>query len=144
LRAETARLELLEAADPREKEAAGAALYRHNVAHTGVADRRPIAAVARDPATGETVGGLWGRTELGLLFLDMLYMPQELRGQGAGSKLLIMVEEEAVRRGCRHVVVETSTFQAPEFYVRHGYAEFGRVPFTAGQEARVFFKKALG
>jgi hypothetical protein len=67
---------LSEGGEPDAKEMAGAALYSYNVKQTGLADRRPIAAVAKNPATGETVGGLWGRTELGLLFLDMFFSPK--------------------------------------------------------------------
>jgi ribosomal protein S18 acetylase RimI-like enzyme len=55
----------------------------------------------------------------------------------------MQVEEEARRRGCRRAVVETSTFQAPAFYKRHGYEEFGRVPFALEGEARIFLRKEL-
>ncbi len=128
---------------PEAKSRAEAALYRHNCEQTGIADRQPIAAVATQIGDGEVVGGLWGRTELGLLFLDMLFLPNSARGGALGSKLLEIVEAEAKRRGCEHAVVETSTFQAPGFYLRHGYEEFGRVPFTAPGQARVFLRKRL-
>ena len=125
------------------KDAAGAALYEHNVEHTGVADRNPISAEARDPVTHAVLGGLWGRTEFGLLFLEMFHLPRSLRGRSIGSQLLTLVEVEAIHRGCRYAVVETSTFQAPNFYVRHGYSEFGRVPFCISDHARVFLRKTL-
>lgn len=137
------KLVMTDVPDPHAQEAAGAALYKHNVERTGVADRHPIAALALNPETGEVVGGLWGRTELGLLFLDMFFLPTILRGHGAGGGLLELVEAEARRRGCQNAVVETSTFQAPGFYERHGYAEFGRVPFSVGGQARVFLRKTL-
>ena len=128
---------------PEAKELAGTALYQHNIEQTGVADRQPIAAVAKKVATGKIVGGLWGRTELGLLFLDMFFLPKTARGNALGSKLLEVVETEAKRRGCAQAVVETSTFQAPGFYLRHGYEEFGRVPFATPGAARVFLRKPL-
>ena len=53
-------LTLTNTPDARDKEAAGHALYRHNVERTGIADRHPVAAVATDPGTGEVIGGLWG------------------------------------------------------------------------------------
>ena len=140
----TLRFMLTDTADPRAEEAAGAALYDFNVEQTGIADRRPVAAVAINLDTGLVIGGLWGRTELGLLFLGMLFLPLALRGQAAGGRLLAMVEDEAVRRGCKRAVVETSTFQAPGFYLRHGYEEFGRVPFDVDSHARVFLRKELG
>ncbi len=119
----TPRLQLSDVPDPRAKEKAGAALYAHNVERTGLADRRPLAALALDPETDEVIGGLWGRTELGVLFIDTFVLPKALRGDGVGGRLLMQVEEEARRRGCRRAVVETSTFQAPAFYKRHGYEE---------------------
>ena len=134
---------LTDAPDPAAKDAAGAALYAYNVSRTGVADRRPVAAVATDPGSGAVLGGLWGRTELDLLFLDMFFLPEALRGQDLGARLLDQVEAEAQRRGCRQAVVETSSFQAPGFYLRHGYTQFGRVPFDVPGQARVFLSKTF-
>jgi GNAT superfamily N-acetyltransferase len=68
-------------------------------------------------------------------------MPDNLRGQGVGTQLLKEVEREECRRGCRRAVVETSSFQAPAFYLRHGYQEFGRVAFILPGAARVFLSK---
>ena len=39
-----------------------------------------------DPAAREVVGGLWGRTELGLLFIDMFFLPKHVRGQSQGAR----------------------------------------------------------
>ena len=137
------RLTLVERGDEPAKFRAAEELYRYNVQQTGIADRRPVGVSLCDPATGETLGGLWGRTELGLLFLDMFFLPEGLRGQGHGARLLDAVEAEARRRGCRRAVVETSSFQAPEFYRRHGYREFGRVEFGLGGHARIYLSKEL-
>lgn len=121
---------------------AAAELYRYNVAATAVDDRAPIGAELCD-AFGKVWGGLWGRTELGLLFLDMFFLPAHLRGRSYGTQLLGLVEAEARRRGCRQATAETSSFQAPGFYAGHGYEEFGRVDFGVGGHARIFFRKAL-
>lgn len=137
-------LALTDTPDQEAKEAAAAALCRHNIERTGVADRAPIGAKLSDPASGKVLGGLWGRTELGLLFLDMLFLPEDVRGRSLGGRLLSAVEEEAKRRGCKRAVVETSSFQAPGFYERHGYEEFGRVEFGLPGHARVFLRKSLG
>jgi len=48
------------------------------------------------------VGGLTGRTSLGLLFVDLFYLPAELRGQGIGGEVLKQAEEESRRRGLPH------------------------------------------
>jgi len=94
---------------------------------TGISDHRPLAVVAQDPSTGETLGGAAGRTSLGLLFLDLFYLPQRLRGSGLGSRILAMAEEEGRSRGCRAAVLYTISFQAPGFYERHGWRIFGEV-----------------
>ena len=105
-------------------------------------DWRPLAVTVRDPATGAAVGGLLGRTSLGLFYLDLFYLPAALRGQGIGSRILRLAEDEAIRRGCCVATLVTVNFQAPEFYARHGWEEFGRIASVPGVE-RIFFRKTL-
>lgn len=85
------------ATDRDAKAVAAAALYRFNVETTGIDDRAPIGAELCDNS-GAVVGGLWGRTELGILFLDMFFLPEHLRGRSYGTMLLKLVEGEARRR----------------------------------------------
>ena len=42
-----------------------------------------------------------GRTSYGLLFIDLVYLPEDQRGQDIGSRLLAMMEHEAIARGCK-------------------------------------------
>jgi GNAT superfamily N-acetyltransferase len=79
---------------------------------------------------------------LGLFFLDLFFLPEHLRGSGVGSRALRMAEEEAIRRGCLAATLVTVNFQAPEFYARHGWEEFGRIASIPGVE-RIFMRKAL-
>ena len=90
-------------------------------------DARDLPVVFRQAATGKVQGGLLGRTTLGLLFIDLVYLPEEARGRGVGARMLKMAEEEAVARGCTAAVLFTIISQAPEFYERHGYRELGCV-----------------
>jgi GNAT superfamily N-acetyltransferase len=114
-----------------------------NVAETGVDDRRPLAVLVRDGQTGQVVGGLTGRTSLGLWFVDVFYLPPALRGSGVGSEILRQAEQEARRRGCRAGVLYTISFQAPGFYSRHGWRVFGEVPCDPPGTSRVFMTKDL-
>src|SRR5256885_3915815 len=113
-----------------------------NTEVTGINDRRPVAVVARDDA-GRTLGGVIGRSSLGLLFLDTFYLPTALRGGGLGRRLLAMAEEEGRRRGCRAAVLYTISFQAPEFYKRHGWRVFGEIPCHPPGTSRIFMTKDL-
>jgi GNAT superfamily N-acetyltransferase len=114
-----------------------------NERQTGYRDWRALAALARDPDTGATLGGMIGRTSYGLLFIDTVFLPETHRGQNLGSRLLAMMEDEGVQRGCQMGFLYTITFQAPEFYARHGWQEFGRVPCDPPGSARVFMSKQL-
>jgi GNAT superfamily N-acetyltransferase len=123
-------------------------LAGHGVEQAGYWNSRPIGVLVRGLAgggapEGEIVGGLVGRTSLGLLFIDLVYLPAELRGAGLGSRILRMAEEEAVRRGCCGAVLYTINFQAPGFYERHGWREFGRVPCQPAGTSRVFMTKTF-
>ncbi|WP_435972197.1 GNAT family N-acetyltransferase [Streptomyces sp. Qhu_M48] len=119
------------------------ALDRFNIEHTGIADRRPLAVLVRDPETRQVVGGLTGRTSLGLFFLDLFYLPPRLRGSGLGTELLRQAEDEARARGCRMAVLYTITFQAPGFYQNHGWKRLGEVPCDPPGASRVFMTKEL-
>ena len=118
-------------------------LGRYNAEQAGYRDARPLAVLIADPATRAVVGGLLGRTSLGLLFVDLFYLPADLRGHRLGSDLLAKAEEEARRRGCRASVLYTISFQAPAFYERHGYRAFGTISCDPPGTSRVFLVKDL-
>jgi GNAT superfamily N-acetyltransferase len=99
----------------------------YNNANSGRRDT-PLDLIVTDPATGEVLGGLSGRTSLGVFFIHMVYLPDSLRRSGIGSELLNRAEAEAKRRGCDNAVVYTVWFQAPRFYQKHGFRVFGEVP----------------
>ena len=121
----------------------GNGLNHFNDQHVGYRDRQPLAVLARDPQSGDVVGGASGRTSLWLLFLDLFHLPEMLRGMGIGTEVLRRFEEEGRRRGCRSVVVYTVSFQAPWFYERNGWVRFGEVPCDPPGTSRVFLSKAL-
>ncbi|WP_433333665.1 GNAT family N-acetyltransferase [Spirillospora sp. CA-294931] len=114
-----------------------------NVEVAGLDDLRPLAVLAKDPETGKVVGGLTGRTSLGLLFIDLFYLPPALRGSGLGSEILRQAEQEARERGCRTAVLYTISFQAPGFYLKHDWYVFGEVPCDPPGTSRVFMTKDL-
>jgi GNAT superfamily N-acetyltransferase len=135
-------IELTDDPDPRLESALETGLAEYNAMQTGVRDWRALAVEIRDPDSGAPVGGLLGRTTLGLFFLDLFYLPEHLRRSGLGSRALRMAEQEAARRGCRAAMLITINIQAPEFYARHGWEEFGRIACMPGVE-RVFMRKTL-
>lgn len=137
--------------EPEVEQVLSAGLSAFNDQMTGINDRQSLAvavaaavAVAvRDSETHQVLGGITGRTSLGLLFLDLFYLPESLRGSGLGSRLLKAYEDEGRRRGCRSAVLYTLSFQAPEFYEKNGWQRFGEVPCDPQGTSRVFMSKVL-
>ena len=136
-------LTVTDAPSERAQEVIEKGLNGYNAERAGYWDSRPLAVLASDPATSEVLGGFLGRTSLGLLFIDLVYLPDSVRGSGLGSRMLAMAEAEARERGCRRGVLYTISFQAPGFYERHGWREFGRIPCDPPGTARVFMTKEL-
>ena len=90
---------------------------------------------------GKMVGGLYGYTHWGWLFISHLWMAEALRGQGYGTELVARAEHEAVRRGCRQAYLDTFDFQALGFYQKRGYEVFGLLEgFLTGHQ-RYFLQK---
>jgi GNAT superfamily N-acetyltransferase len=125
------------------EEAVGGGLSRFNDEVTGFSDRRPLAVVVQDPETGAVLGGATGRSSLGLLFLELFYLPKSLRGSGLGMEILRMFEDEGRRRGCRSAVLYTISFQAPGFYERNGWRKFGEIACDPPGASRIFMTKEL-
>ena len=119
---------LTDEADPAIRDAIGAALKRYNEEQVGPINNRPLSIVLRAADSNEIIGGLTGRTSLGLLFIDLFVVPKDSRGSGLGRRLLRMAEEEGKKRGCRAATLYTMNFQAPDFYEKYGYRRFGAKP----------------
>ena len=72
---------------------------------------------------GNLVAGMVAETFGNWLEIEYLYVSDDLRGQGIGSKILKMAERESKERGCKYSFVDTFNFQAPKFYEKHGCKE---------------------
>jgi GNAT superfamily N-acetyltransferase len=113
-----------------------------NFRTTGIHDGRMLAAFLRDDA-GEMRAGLAGHTWGGCCEVRFLWVREAERHCGLGSRLLQAAEEEARRRGCRQVVLSTHSFQAPDFYRRHGYVEVGRAEGYPLGHAQIYLEKGI-
>jgi GNAT superfamily N-acetyltransferase len=98
-----------------------------NAAVTGYHDGRLLCIAVRDDR-GDLRAGLFGWTWGGCGYIDLLWVRDDQRGSGLGTRLLATAEEEIGRRGCDQVALSTHSFQAPGFYSRFGYHECGRTP----------------
>ena len=77
------------------------------------------------------------------LYIDLLWVREDLRGHGHGRQLMIRMEDAARQHGAKNVYLDTFSFQAPDFYKKLGYQVFGELQdFPPGQQ-RYFFRKQL-
>jgi GNAT superfamily N-acetyltransferase len=127
--------------EPEALEVIGQGLNIFNDIVTGYTDRQPLNILIRDTPDSPILGGILGRTSLGLLFVELVYLPEHLRGTGLGARMMAMVEQEARNRGCKGGVLYTISFQAPGFYQRLGWEVFGTIPCDPPGTARVFLRK---
>ena len=119
-------------------------LDRYNESRVGATTWQPFAVFIRDD-DNTIVGGLTGGTYWGWLYVELLWIAEEARHAGYGSRLLAMAEAKAIELGCRYAHLDTMSFQALPFYERHGYSVFGvldDVPAGSG-ERRYWLRKTL-
>jgi GNAT superfamily N-acetyltransferase len=107
--------------DPQIRVALLDLMLAYNESKTGPSGFAPLAVMLKDHGSGELIGGLWGRTVYDWLFVEFLFVPEHLRGQGLGSTLLRKAEETALARDCIGVCLDSFDFQAPGFYRKLGY-----------------------
>jgi len=94
-------------------------IYEFNSSTTAIGNGAMLAFFVREH--GRIVAGICGNTWGGTCELRQFWVEESLRRRGLGTKLFRAAEQEARRRGCSQIVLMTFSFQAPEFYRRHGF-----------------------
>ena len=113
-----------------------------NIQTTGYDDYRPIAIFVRDDA-GAIIAGLTAFTWGGTLRIQFLWVHENWRNHGYGKRLLAAAEQEALARGCKQVVLDTHSFQAPDFYPKLGYTLCGVMENNPVGHQQLVFQKRL-
>ncbi len=117
-------------------------LNDYNAAKGAPWQLHPLWLFARDGA-GRVQGGIRGSTYWSWCSIDVLAVAEPYRGKGIGTVLLRKAEEIARARGCIGIRLDTMSFQAPAFYLRHGYSECGRIEDYPPGHQRIWFMKRL-
>lgn len=136
------RLTVEDHANPEAERVVQRGLEQFNNRFAPADDYRPLNVYLRDES-GTIRGGALGETYWGWLHVSILWVDEALRGAGHGSRLLAEAEAEARRRGCRHVHLDTLSFQALPFYQRLGYTLFGTLDDLPEGHQRFFLQKRL-
>ena len=117
-------------------------LYEFNAGTTGIDDGRLLGVFLRDE-TRAIVAGAAGHTWGDTCELRQVWVAASARGRGLGRRLMAEAEAEAVRRGCRQLVLTTHSFQAPEFYRRLGFEIVLELPDYPRGHSHLLLRKRL-
>ena len=115
------KIVLTDAPDPADTAIVQEGLRAYNTSQAGYDDYRPLAVFVTEPVSGKVLGGLYGGSYLGQLRVDRFFLPEGLRRDRLGSRLLALAEEEGRRRGCTRISLNTLAIQARGFYEKQGY-----------------------
>lgn len=75
----------------------------------------------------EIVGGVTATMFWYHMHIDFLWVSEKYRGEGYGRELIQRAEELAKEKGCYLILLDTFSFQAPEFYQKLGFSVIGKI-----------------
>jgi GNAT superfamily N-acetyltransferase len=119
-------------------------LYEFNRDQVGRDDGRLFGFFIRNDRQ-EIVAGTCGWTWARACEVRTLWVHASYRRCGYGRALLASAEDEARVRGCEVILISTYSFQAPEFYRKHGYEFTCQLEdFPPGHRHCYFLKRLTG
>ena len=89
----------------------------------------------------QIVGGITGHSYWNIMHVDFFWIDENLRGEGQGTELLNKMEKLARKEKCKVIHLETFSFQAPKFYEKNGYIQFGKIEDVPVENCDYFFFK---
>ncbi|MBQ8776966.1 MAG: GNAT family N-acetyltransferase [Treponema sp.] len=119
------------------------ALEKFNNMHVGP-DNHLLLNIVEYDENQNVIAGILGGTYWGWLHIDILWVDEKFRRKRIGTQLLIAAENEAKKRGCHSVHVDTMSWQAPEFYKKHGYELISELDNIPNGYKKFHFIKRLG
>jgi len=117
-------------------------LNGYNEKFTGKLLKENISSFLKDDS-GIIHGAITGQINWGWLYVKTLWIDETIRREGWGSKLLKNFEEYASLKGIPNVRLETTTFQALDFYKKLGYSVFAELSDMPPGETTYFLKKGI-
>ncbi len=139
----TIDLKVTEGIAPQEEEVILDRLRSYNLKTFGESHRRELTIPLYDDE-GTITGGLVGYTGRGWLYISMLYIPEDLRGQGLATRIMEMAEDEARSRGCIGAYIDTMNPDALRLYLKLGYEVIGRLDSLEGGQYVHWLQKRYG
>ena len=92
---------------------------------------------------GKIIAGIVAVSTADTLEIDYLYVEESHRGKGVGSMILSEIEARAEKAGIHRILLNTYSFQAPDFYRKNGYEEILEINPCFDQYSQHYFIKKL-
>jgi len=118
-------------------------LRAFNVAVIGDPNEQPVSCFVRD-ADQHVIGGLIGVIKWRWLYVAKLWLPEALRGQGVGTRLMDAIERYAWEHDCVAVYLDTFEYQALPFYQKLGYELYGTLDGFPPGYRQFYLRKLRG
>ena len=128
--------------DREELSSLAGGLDRHAVEVIGEDGFRSLAIFVRD-TDGSLLAGVSAFLNWNWLQVSLLWVDENVRGEGLGSELLERLESIARKEGCTGAHVSTFSFQATPFYELQGYEIFATLDNYPPGHAKHFLRKTL-
>ena len=90
------------------------------------------------------IGGITAQKVFETCFVDLLAVEKKYQELGVGRKLILELENEVKRHGCKKIFLTTQDYQARRFYEKMGYSvvlELNDIPFKG--TTRIFLIKGV-
>lgn len=119
------------------------ALRAHNRESSGFSGPSGELVLCLEDEAGLTKGGLTARYGYQWMFIELLIVPKDARGQDLGTKLMQQAEQVARDNSLVGIWLDTFAFQARGFYEKLGYNVFGEITDYPQSYSRYFLEKRL-
>ncbi|WP_042476354.1 GNAT family N-acetyltransferase [Bacillus ndiopicus] len=136
---------IIQELDNKKKAAVNKKLYEYNLEHFSddLSGRYKEINLFIMDENNEVCGGILGEICWNWLEIHVLILDEQLRSLGFGSKLLTKIEQIAIDNDCDFVKVDTLSFQALDFYKKHGYQVYGTLNNVGREHQHYYLQKNL-
>jgi GNAT superfamily N-acetyltransferase len=139
------RMAISSEVSPEEYQRVCRGLFQYNVDRTNSLLKKPgldIRLIVKDDQD-QVFGGVFCDTFLYCLYIDVLWVDEQFRGEGYGKALMLEAERIARESGCTFAHTCTFSYQSLDFYQHLSYQIFGVIDDYPENIKQYFLKKKL-
>ena len=118
-------------------------LVSYNQRHVSYTNIEKVSIILKND-DNKILGGILGYIDWNCLQIEILWVDDQLRGQGQGKKLIEIAEKVALEKGCNLMKLDTFSFQAADFYQKLGFQVLGVLEnFPEGFDHYYLYKRII-